>query len=319
MILSRGAEVSESIRPYQRGDEEAQVAIYNAAAASLPGFKPAQLVEQVRRLRAPGFDPESRLYLQVQDRLVGYITSQDNGRISYPWLLPGWESHRETLLDAMLTHLRSKEIDKPFAAYRLDWEPIQKFFFEQGFRKVREMLNYRQHLTDLPTMVNRRGLTVTHLKKEDLPDLERKVPNLLKLTGEALEKYLFANPFFSAESIFVLRKSDGTPHGYGMLIHDSQYADVNQLDPWTPCFHLGAFGTEGMSTKRVNALFSIIVEATRDTHPLGLDLLWVATRRLDDSDVETLAAQVASDVPHLVSFYDKYFLRQGGFPIMQLS
>jgi hypothetical protein len=117
----------------------------------------------------------------------------------------------------------------------------------------------------------------------------------------------------------VMRKVDGTPTGYGMLIHDDQYGDVNRIDPSMPCFRLGAFGTEGTSAKRVNALFSFVVEATKDANSIGMDLMWFATRRLDDSDIETMAAQVPSDVPHLVGFYESYFRRQGSFPILELD
>ena len=42
-----------------------------------------------------------------------------------------------------------------------------------------------------------------------------------------------------------------------------------------------------------------------------------AASRLMDTQVETLAAQVASDVPHLLRFYQQYFRPQGRFPIYE--
>lgn len=311
--------MTERIRIYEPGDEEAQVAVYNAAASNLPAFKPANVAEQSRRVRAPGFRPESRLYFTVNDQIVGYITTQPDGRISYPWTLPDHESCRQPLFEAMASRLKERGVRKVYAAYRGDWGEVLSFFQQHRFRKTREMLNFKQHLNDLPTTVLRRGLNVTAIRKEDLPDLESKGPNLLRLSGVELEKYLLANPFFAAESLFVMRKADGTPQGYGILIHDNQYADVNQLDANVPCFRLGAFGTEGTSTKRVNALFSFVADSSKDAKPIGLDLLWVAARRLDDSDIETLAAQVPSDAPHLVAFYDGYFRRQGSFPVLELE
>lgn len=311
--------VTERIRTYERGDEEAQVAVYNLAASNLPAFKPAKTEEQARRVRAPGFRPDSRLYFTVHGRMVGYISGHEDGRISYPWTLPGYENCREPLLEAMLGQLWRRGVTKVYAAYRSDWEGVLGFLQKHRFRKTREMLNYKQHLSDLPTTVLRRGLNVTPIRKEDLPDLEKRVPNLLRLSGAELEKYLFNNPCFSAESLFVMRKVDGTPMGYGMLIHDDQFDDVNRLDASMPCFRLGAFGTEATSAKRVNALFSFVVEATKDANSIGMDLMWFATRRLDDSDIETMAAQVPSDVPHLVGFYENYFRRQGGFPVLELD
>jgi hypothetical protein len=36
---------------------------------------------------------------------------------------------------------------------------------------------------------------------------------------------------------------------------------------------------------------------------------------MGNANVATLAAQVPSDVPHLLRFYQQYFRRQGGFPV----
>jgi hypothetical protein len=84
-----------------------------------------------------------------------------------------------------------------------------------------------------------------------------------------------------------------------------------------PCFRLGAFGTEGMTTKRINGLFSFLAADGRDTQPFALDLLGYAAYKLQDTDVETFAAQVPSDAGHLLRFYKQYFQRQGSFPILE--
>ena len=80
-----------------------------------------------------------------------------------------------------------------------------------------------------------------------------------------------------------------------------------------PCrvFASARFGTEGMTTKRINGLFSFLTADTRDTHPLALDLLGYAAHKLQDTEVETFAAQVPSDADHLLRFYKQYFQRQG--------
>ena len=62
--------MTERIRTYEPGDEEAQVAVYNLAASGLPAFKPARPEVQARRVRAPGFRPDLRLYYTVNGRPV---------------------------------------------------------------------------------------------------------------------------------------------------------------------------------------------------------------------------------------------------------
>src|SRR5262249_49651695 len=93
------------------------------------------------------------------------------------------------------------------------------------------------------------------------------------------------------------------------------YADPRQVDPNMPCFRLGAFGTEGMTTKRINGMFSFLARADQNLNPPALDLVGHAAFRLSKSDVGAFAAQVPSDPPHLVRFYQGHFQREGSFPI----
>jgi hypothetical protein len=118
----------------------------------------------------------------------------------------------------------------------------------------------------------------------------------------------------------VLRsRADGQPLAAAVLVTGPNFASPKQVDAGMPCFRLGAFGTEGLTTKRINGLFSLLVAEGNQVGALALDLLGHAARRLEDTDVETLAAQVPSDVPHLVRFYKQYFRRQGAFPIYELA
>jgi hypothetical protein len=89
------------------------------------------------------------------------------------------------------------------------------------------------------------------------------------------------------------------------------------MDSAMPCFRLGAFGTEGMSVKRINGLFSFITRPGKDTNPLALSLMSEAAHRLNETDLDTLASQVPSDVPHLHRFYQQYCRRQGAFPVFE--
>ena len=95
------------------------------------------------------------------------------------------------------------------------------------------------------------------------------------------------------------------------------YADPHQIDALAPCFRLGAVGAEGEQTKRVNGLFSFLAPSGKNSSSLGLDLLGHAAFRLEEETVAWLAAQVSSDVPHLLRFYQHHFRRQGSFPVFE--
>jgi hypothetical protein len=85
----------------------------------------------------------------------------------------------------------------------------------------------------------------------------------------------------------------------------------------SPCFRLGAFGTEGLNTKRVNGLFSFMVADPDHALRLGTVLLSETSQAMTEAKVTALAAQCPSDAPHLVSLYDRYFKEQGRFPILE--
>jgi hypothetical protein len=89
------------------------------------------------------------------------------------------------------------------------------------------------------------------------------------------------------------------------------------VDALMPCFRLGALGTEGLSAKRINGLFSFVAADGPDLAPFVLDLLSHACLRLEDTNVEALAAQAPSDAPHLTRFYKQIFRRQGSFPVFE--
>lgn len=308
--------MTPEIRTFQPGDEVEQSALYNAAAASLPGFKPATSEEVRRRTRATDFDAGTRFYAIAGAKVVGYCTIQANGRIGYPWCLPG-HACEEALLNAALDGCRTRGIKRLFTCYRNDWPEQAKFFEAHGFHKAREMVNFAQNLLDLPTIVIRRGLNISELRREDLPGLAALAPGVLRLPPERLADYFFANPYFPASSVFVLRQANGTPSGAGILISNMDYAHPMKIDSAAPCFRLGAFGTEGLTTKRINGMFSVLLRDDADSTAIGLDLLSHALHCLQDDTIEALAAQAPSDARQLLNFYQKHFRRQGSFPIYE--
>lgn len=308
--------MSLQIRNFLPGDEEKQAAIWNIAAAGLPGFKPTTSEEVRRRTRAGDFDPALRFYAVANGEIVGYCSAQANGRIGFPWTLPGNDA-ATTLLDAAVASCRARGMAKLFTAYRADWTAQNAFFEKHGFRKARDMVNFAQNILDLPTMVVRRGLNVAPLQPGDIPAIVALAPTVLRLPADRLEREWFHNPYFPADSMFVLRRADQSIHGAGILINNPSYANPMQIDAQAPCFRLGAFGTEGMSTKRVNGLYSFLIRDDSDAFPAALDLLSYIIGRLEDETIDTLAAQVPSDAAHLLGFYQRYFRKQGAFPIYQ--
>ncbi len=308
-----------NIRSYERGDETAQVAIYNEAAAPLPKFKLATLDEVRRRCRGTDFDPTPRFFAVDGGRPVGYVTFHANGRVSYPWCLPGHESAAEPLFQQVLEAMRARGLRTAFAAYRGDW-PVQKeFFLGHGFQQVREMVNFILDLAEMPTPAPRPSSLVSPLRPGDIPAVLQLAPEALRVQSAAeLEQHLFHNPYFPPDSVFALRsRGDGAPLAVGILVQSASYGNAKQVDAAMPCFRLGAFGTEGMQTKRLNGLFSFLAKNDRHVNPLALDLMGQAAFRLREGPIDALAAQVATDVPHLYRFYQQNFCRQGSFPIFE--
>lgn len=308
-----------NIRTFQPGDEVTQAALFNVAANALPGFKTATGEEVRRRTRARSFDPSARFFAVQSDQVVGYcVLEPEQGRISYPWCKPGFEAAAPLLFDAALHSARDRGIRSLFAAYRRDWESVSRFFADSGFMLAREMINYWSDPLDLPTRASRGKVPIDRLRREDVPAVAAMGKGVLRLPPEKLEAYFFSNSYIPAEAFLVLRDRNGsTPVAVGIGLESTTYADVRKIDPLAPCFRLGAFGSEGLNTKRVNGLFSFIVADPANTLTAGLALLNEASLEMTENTVEAMAAQCPSDLPHLVAFYSRYFKEQGRFPVLE--
>src|ERR1043165_2246805 len=304
------------IRTYRPGDELEQMQIYNAAAERLPRFKPASAKDVQRRIEAKDFDPATRLYAEEQGKLVGYCTFQANGRVGYPWCLPGYESAAGALLARTLQSMKERGIRKAFTAYRKDWPAITGFFESHGFKLAREMMNYVMEFEKMPT-AHATASNVTPAAPDDIPAIFNLDPTVFRAPGaDAPRQALWANPYFTSESIFVLRDRGGHVQAAGIFITKSDYADPCMIDSAMPCFRLGAFGTEGMTHKRVKGLFSFVARPNDNAAALGMELLHHASTRLED-EVSRYASQVASDAEALHEFYQQHFEPQGSFPVYE--
>ena len=307
------------IRTFAAGDDMARVGIYNEAAADLPKFKPATIDEIRRRSRPPEFDPSTCFVAVEGNRPVGYASFHANGRISFPWTRRGFEAAAGPLFDRVVAAMKERGMTKAFAAYRADWMPLRDFFLVRGFVATREVVNYVMDIAEVPTPAARASSAFGPLTPDDLPAVLALAPRLFRVrTPAEFGQHLLQNPHFPPEAVFCFRPKAGEPPlAVGIMIDNPAYASPKQVDPAMPCFRAGAFGTEGMQVKRMNGLFSVVVAGGRDVNALALDLLGHATFLLQDSELETLCAQVPSDATELVRFYKQYFRRQGSFPLYE--
>jgi hypothetical protein len=304
-----------TIRPYQPGDELAQVEIYNASAAALPAFKPATVDEVERRYRTTDRDPGAKFYAVEGGEVVGYAVFNPNGRISFPWCRSGAEALRGPLLEAVLEAMRQRGHSEAWLAYRGDWEPVLSFFRTQGFAPARTMINYIAGVADLTDPPVPAGAVIRPLERADLPRLVALGRGLFRgVEVQAMESFYFANPFFAAADLFALAPEAEPAEllGAALLVSNPGYADPGKIDAAMPCFRLGVFGTESQRHKRVNGLYSCVW----DTEPAAATLLAEAARRLERLGLSHVAAQVPSDRPDQVAFFDRHFHRQGAFPVL---
>lgn len=302
------------IRHYRPGDEEVQARIYDAAAGGLPGFKPASAAEIARRYAASDPDPAAKFYAERQGTVAGYAVFNPNGRISYPWCVPGAEDLRAPLLEAVLASLAARGAAEGWAAYRGDWSVVGEFLTAHGFAVKREMINYVAALADLPQTPVPADRVVRTLERAEAPAIPALGRELFPgdPAPETLARFYWENPYFGPESLLALRRAeDGEFLATTLAIANAAYADPTQVDPSMPCFRLGALGTETERHKRINGMFSVVFRDEVD----GLALLGEAARRFAQAGLKHVAAQAPSDAPRLVAFYDRYFRRQASFPI----
>ncbi len=182
------------------------------------------------------------------------------------------------------------------------------------------MVNYLLKFENMPTPSSKLGNTVTAATDDDFEGIFALDPSVFRVPdAKSLRDALWYNPYIDRQSVFVLRnRGDGTPIAAGVFIIDPTYADPSVIDADMPCFRLGAFGTEGMTAKRVKGLFSFVAKPERNLFSIGMDMLGHAANLLRDEDeILCYTAQVASDAGALHSFYQRVFEKQGAFPVYE--
>lgn len=302
------------IRNYQPGDEDVQAAIYNAAAGSLPAFKPATAEEIARRYRTTDPDPSTKFYAIDNGRVVGYAVFSPNGRISFPWCLPEAQSAEKPLLDAVCGALRQHNAQAAWAAYRADWRTIGDRLQLYGFSHVRSMVNYVAEVSRLPHAPLPGDLEAGPLEQHEAAEALRMAGNVLP--GDPVAdpaRFFWESSALSPDGLLAVRER-GTHRllGAAVVVIHSGYADPTQINAAMPCFRLGTWGTETQRHKRVNGLVSCVFEGAET----GERLLAEAARRIAKAGLTHAAAQAASDQEKTLRLYDKYMDRQGSFPIL---
>jgi hypothetical protein len=302
------------IRHYQPGDETVQAEIFNTAASPFKAFKPASVDEIRRRYQSVDPDPTTKFYAVKDGRVVGYAAFNPNGRISFPWCLPDATEARELLLSALFDTMRDRGFTEAWAAYRADWREVIDEFKSHGFTPTREMINYVAEVQSLPSATVPTKFRISAVRPDDLARLPGAVRAIFASDDpDALARFFWENLYFESSALFGL--TDATTQsvrGLGLTVTNTVFADPTKLDSSMPCFRLGAFGTESERHKRVNGMVSVLFE----TESEGEVILAEARRRLEASACANAAAQAPSDQPDLCRFYDRWFRRQGSFPIL---
>lgn len=305
------------IRAYRPGDETAQVEIYNAAIAGLPGFKAATIEEIARRYRAADFDPGTKLYAEIEGRVVGYVSFSTNGRMSVPWCRADAADVGGPLMHEAFDAMKQRGMTRARAAYRADWTQVLDLLESYGFRLAHHVINLVVALAQLP----RDGISepmriVAPLGHQDLNRALAIDPTAFGVTSvDELSSAWFDGPYLARDSFFGLYDESQRLVGAAVIISNPAYADPTKIDSGMPCFRLGAIGTESERTKRVNGLFSYVARPGADNHRVARLLLSEASRRFEQAGIVHVAAQCRSDRPVELAFYDANFQRQKSFPV----
>jgi hypothetical protein len=256
-------------------------------------------------------------YATENGEVVGYAVFGPNGRVSFPWSLPGAELVQEPLLDTVVADMRRRGLTEAWATYRADWAPVLEFLLGHNFTQIRSMINYVAETSRLPAL-DRLPPTrlLTKLERAALPHLAKLMPaSFGKFDVSTLGQFFWENPFYSfPDHLLALKDAEsGEIRAISLMVLDDRFADPTKIDSSMPCFRLGALGTERQRHKRVNGLYSCLF-----MDELDADRLFAASLAAisGNSTVNHLAAQAPSDAPALCAWYDRHFDRQGSFPIL---
>ncbi len=319
--IGRGSEAMETtIRSFTTGDDAARVGIFNEAAAGLPKFKPATLDEIRRRTHGRDFDPADAVLRRGQRAAAGirYVSDQ-RARFASPGAARAANASPNRCSSASSgdedswsqAHLRR-------LSRRLDGQTTSSWPMASATRTT-----WSTSYWTWPTCRRLRPATAPGISAADA---RMTYPPWLPLcrTRWALPIWRPWNATSCTTRTFhpmppssLRGKTEGQLAAAGILIVNPAYADPTQVD----CGH-AVFPARGVRHRRnddeAHQWPVQFPDAGRPRcQPARPRPARLCLADAGDTDVSTVAAQVSSAVPHLLRFYERYFRKQGSFPIFE--
>ena len=180
------------IRSYQTGDEHAQAGSTTRPPEFLPAFKPSTPEEIARRYKPADPDSTTRYYAIENGEVVGYAVFGSNGRVSYPWCLPGAEHPRASARNGPRRRCKSRDCPRPGPLIEATGSPVLDFLREHGFHRQADDDQLRRRGVATPrTDRLPSNRLIEPLKQEDLPQLIALEPGLFAgVNGQELRAIL---------------------------------------------------------------------------------------------------------------------------------
>lgn len=305
-------------RGYRSGDEHAHALIRRATSSLYPGLPAATsdtLLDDISPSHFPSIVP---IYADESagssGGIRGTISLRADGRVSIPECLPGHEHLAPELVRQAMKLAASRGLSRAVAIVPARW-PLDEVFRQSGFCRVREIVNFTQSALGLPTAVGRSSTRFQSMTPADLPGIEFLSLSGTDLTRDQLGECLSQVSAHSAQPPAVMRRPDGTAMGVGWLMENDDWPPVEVADPLGCDLHVGTWGAPVHATARIDGVFSFLAASPLETLSVGLDLLGHLMSEMTSHRIDTVATQVPADASQLVSFYDRYFLRQGTLSI----
>lgn len=297
-------------RGYHSGDELAHAQIRRRNRSLFPGLPDCPPEELLEEIAYPDPDTMIPIYAEDESGLCGAIVLRPNGRISVPEVLPERPELAVKLIREAVRVATGRGIRRAVAVVPSRWS-FDESFRSEGFEKFREIVSFAQPAMDLPTAVGRFSTRFQPATAGDFSEIEFMALGIQGFTGLELTRTLGRISDHSLQPPTVMRRPSGGIMGVGWLMENDSWPTVEVADPLGCDLRLGGIGCQNRATLRVNGTFSFLAASPMETVSVGLDLLGHLTSEMNSSEIRTIATQVPADASHLLSFYNRYFTRQG--------
>ena len=298
-----------TIRTFQAGDDAAQGRIYNEAAGRPAAVQARDAGRAAPPARGPDFDPGTRFFAWRgrPARRLRHVPRQRPRQLP---LVPqgprGGAPSRSSRPSS--TRCAGAAIAGAFAAYRADWPAAARVLRRPRLRARRARWSIRHRHRRHADAVGPLASHITPLTPADVPavlrpgrascaadDRRRARGSTSSTTPTSRRRRCSCCAAAAATS----RRRRGAGRRVAGATPTPAGRSRHALLPPRGVRHRGA-------DPSASTACSASSPPTRATcRRCALDLLGHATQRLQDTEVETLAAQVPSDAPHLLRFYKR--------------